>query len=292
MLSETLTPAAEIANDGETVPRTASALERKLAHHADFSRAERDALDRLLGRDVRTLKGRSLLVEEGAAPTEISVILSGWACRYTHVPNGRRQIVAFYLPGDVCDFNVFMMTAFDQSIAAIDGARVAGIGRAALSELSKAHPRISRALWWESFAATAIQREWLINIGQRNAKQRVAHLLCELIRRLDAAGRDEGGICDVPLSQADIADACAMTAVHTNRTLQALRKMGLATLHHGRLTVPDRAALHDFAGFDPAYLQLGDPPRRQPSDSPLVTVAQQARPARTRRSEPGTSPKA
>ena len=167
--------------------------------------------------------------------------------------------------------------SFDQSIAAIDGVRVAGIGRAALSELSKAHPRISRALWRESFAATAIQREWLINVGQRNAQQRVAHLFCELIRRIEVAEPFEGGSCAVPLSQAAITDACAMTAVHTNRTLQALRKAGLAALQHGVLTVADRGALHDFAQFDPAYLQFGDPPLRQPTDDPLVAVAQQNR---------------
>lgn len=238
-----------------------SALERKLGHHADFSRAERDAIDRLLAQDVRTLKGRSVLIEQGGAPREISVVVEGWACRQATLEDGRRQVVALYLPGDVCDFDVFVMTRIDQTIAAVDGMRVAGITRDALSDLSKNHPRVSHALWWESLAAAATQRAWMVNVGQRNAIQRVAHLLCELVRRLEAVGLFDGARCEVPLTQGDIADACAMTAVHTNRTIQTLRRTGSIDFEGRTLIVHDRDALHDIAGFDPSYLQFGDAPR-------------------------------
>lgn len=240
--------------------RRSSALERKLGHHLDFTRAEREALDRLLARDIRTLRGRGDLIEAGAKPREINVIIEGWACRYTKLEGGRRQIVAFYLPGDVCDFDVFVMSHIDQAIAAIDGARVAGIDRAALSDLSKNHPRVSHALWWESLTAAAVQRAWLINVGQRNALQRVAHLLSELIRRLEAVGLFRDGRCEIPLTQADIADACAMTPVHTNRTIQALRRTGAIDFRDEKLIALDLEAMHRISGFDPSYLQFGDLP--------------------------------
>lgn len=266
MLNPVPSTTLEQDHDRAAASRSPSALERKLGHHVAFSRAEREAIDRLLARDVRNLRGRSVLIEEGAAPREISVVVEGWACRYATLEDGRRQVVAFYLPGDVCDFDVFMMSHFDQSIAAIDGMRVAGISRSALSELSKSHPRISHAFWWESLAAAAIQRAWLINIGHRNALQRVAHLFSELVRRLEAIGRFDQDRCELPLTQNDIGEACSMTAVHTNRTIQALRKLGVIDLRQRTLGVLNRAALHDIADFEPSYLQLGDLPRRRGSE--------------------------
>ena len=243
-----------MADQEESAP-----LLRKIERHAPMPRADREALRRMLAANVRTIRARADVIEAGERPSEISVVLSGWACRYRAVEGGRRRIVAFYLPGDVCEFNVFLMQALDHPIEAVEPLRVAGISRGMLGEFAKDHPRINQALWWESVVAGAIQREWTVNVGRRSAKQRVGHLLCELYVRLHAVGLARDGRCGLPLTQADIGDACGMTAVHINRTLRKLRAMGLLTLMDGMLDVHDWPGLATVAAFDAGYLHaLGD----------------------------------
>ena len=232
-------------------------LARKLSHLTPLEAREQAALAGVLGRSVRQYKHRQLLNDRDTPPAEIQVLVEGWACRFTVLASGKRRIVAFYLPGDVCDFDAFLMQRMDQSISAIGLARVAGISRQALDDLSRNQPRLSQALWWESMTAASIQRAWTINVGQRAANRRLAHLLCELYARLERVGLGQAGSCAFPLTQADLGDACALTSIHTNRALQELRRDGLLDLHAGMLRIHDLAELAALGEFDPGYLGTG-----------------------------------
>ncbi len=86
------------------------------------------------------------------------------------------------------------------------------------------HPRVTQALFWDELVTVSVQREWTLNVGQRTAYERIAHLLCEMIFRLRAVGLSDGNSCDFPLTQVDLAAASGLTAVHVNRTLQELRR--------------------------------------------------------------------
>jgi CRP-like cAMP-binding protein len=233
------------------------ALGRKLSHHASFSTMERVALERWLGRDLRSVRERVALIEQGFQPSEINIVIEGWACRYRRGRNGRRQILAFYLPGDVCDFNAFVTPTMDSTIEAITRVQVSCISRSALSELSSEQPRLSQSLWWESLVTASIQREWMFNIGQRSARERIAHLICELATRMALVGIAQGKVIPFPLTQSELGDACAMTPEHTNRTLRELRDEGLVSLSNREATLIDWDRLQDVAGFDPAYLHIG-----------------------------------
>ncbi len=232
-------------------------LARKLAHYVKLGRGERESIAKALSLDVRQVRRRTILIARGAVPTKLAIMLDGWACRYKVAPNGRRQIVAFYLPGDVCDFSIFMAPEIDSTIELVDRACVAGLSRGQLATLSRNQPRVVRALWRDAQSAASIQREWMVNIAQRSACERTAHLLSEIVARLAAVGLvDDAGCCDLPINQADFGDACGMTSEHTNRCLRELRDAGLAIWKNGRLSVPDRARLAVLSRFDPAYLQL------------------------------------
>ncbi|XYD06748.1 helix-turn-helix domain-containing protein [Methylobacterium sp. NMS12] len=93
-------------------------------------------------------------------------------------------------------------------------------------------------------------------MGQREAPERLAHLICELLLRLRLVGiADEGGY-DLPLTQIDLADILGMTSVHVNRTLRHLRQLDLVDFKRRRLTISDVARLKTYCSFDPAYLHL------------------------------------
>jgi CRP-like cAMP-binding protein len=184
------------------------------------------------------------------------VILDGWGCRYKALPDGRRQIVSFFLPGDVCDLNTCMLGQMDHSIGAITAMKVAEIGPDEFGALLDQHPRVTNALYWDGLVTLATQREWTLNVGQRSAYERIAHLLCELFIRLDMVGLTDGRSCDFPLTQLDLADATGLTAVHVNRTLQELRRDALIELQSRTLTIPDLERLKAAGLFNSNYLHL------------------------------------
>ncbi|HEV2530557.1 Crp/Fnr family transcriptional regulator, partial [Phenylobacterium sp.] len=110
--------------------------------------------------------------------------------------------------------------------------------------------------WRDTLIDAAIFREWLTGVGRRTAHQRIAHLICEIHLRLKAVGLANGGGFELPITQAEIADALGLSSVHVNRVLQDLRREGLIKSRGRFLGVPDWPALAQAGGFDPRYLHL------------------------------------
>lgn len=231
-------------------------LVSKLEHFSRLSQEDRRLIERISKGRVRKVAAREDIISEGDNPKVVNLILSGWAFRYKHLEDGRRQIIGFFLPGDLCDLNIYVLREMDHSVGTINHVTVAEITNDEFEEMTLSHPRITQALWWETLVASAIQREWTVSLGQRHAYERIAHLLCELFIRLRSAGMTNGDSCGLPVTQADIADASGLSIVHANRVLQELRARGLITLKSKILTIPDLAALMSAAQFNPNYLHL------------------------------------
>jgi CRP-like cAMP-binding protein len=231
-------------------------LIRKLEQFARLSADDRRVLDRLVGERVRRVGPREDVIREGEKPRVVSLVLSGWVCRYKQLADGRRQIMGFFVPGDLCDLNVYILREMDHSVGTITPVTLAEVPRPVMEEVTLAHPRITQALWWETLVNAAIQREWTVSLGQRTAFERIGHMLCELFLRLRAVGLTEGERCDLPITQAEMADATGLSTVHVNRTLQELRGAGLVVLKGGALSIPDLPALQDATLFNPNYLHL------------------------------------
>jgi CRP-like cAMP-binding protein len=233
-----------------------SPLSLRLEAYTKLSQDDRAIIDRLSRRGMRDVAARRDLIREGDKPTSVFLIMEGWACRYKQLPDGRRQIVALFVPGDVCDMNAYILKEMDHSIGAITAVKVAEIGRDDFEQLMQDHPRITQALFWDELVTVSVQREWTLNVGQRTAYERIAHLLVELFLRLRAVGLTNGNSCDFPLTQVDLADATGLTAVHVNRTLQELRRQGLIELKGRTLTISDLDALKNAAAFNDNYLHF------------------------------------
>jgi len=231
-----------------------NALTRRLEEFTQLTDADRAELTRFGGQSVCTIPPRRDLISEGTAPAFLYLVLDGWGSRYRTLENGRTQIVDFVVPGDLCDLNLFILDRMDHSIGAITRLRVAEIGRDDFHRVVTNFPNITTALWWQELVSKSIHREWIVNVAQRSARQRLAHLFCEMFLRLESVGLTEGFTCDFPPTQNDLASATGLTAVHVNRTLQDLRADGLVILERKRLTIPDMSALQDAGLFNPAYL--------------------------------------
>ena len=205
---------------------------------------------------ARVIPPRRDLIREGEKPKNIHLMVDGWACRYKQLPDGKRQIVSMFVPGDFCDVNVYILRSMDHSIGAITRLKVAMITPEEMNALTAERPRITQALWWHELVTQAIQREWTLNLGQRSAYERLGHLLVELYLRLAAVNRAADGRCDFPLTQNGLADATGLTSVHVNRTLQELRRDELIELERKQLHILDLERLMDVSMFNTNYLHL------------------------------------
>jgi CRP-like cAMP-binding protein len=207
----------------------------------------------MFDRQLREAMPRRDLIREGERSRGMLLILEGWACCYKGQPDGARQVTTFLLPGDCSDAG-FLLGEADHSIGAINRVLYAEIDEEQLEALGG--PSATRAAWRHALVSSAINREWIVNVGRRTAYRRLAHLLCELVLRMRAAGLADGNSCDWPLTQHDLADATGLTAVHVNRTLQELRRDGLIALGGKRLDVPDLARLMRAGAFNSNYLHF------------------------------------
>jgi len=196
------------------------------------------------------------LVCEGDRAEKIRFLLSGWACRYKMLEDGRRQIVGFILPGNICDPFIYLLSMTDHSIGTLTQVVYSELERPHFERLVATDATIAEALYCETLAEVSIQREWTINLGRRDALERVAHVICELFERLNVVGLVDGNSFAFPMTQTDLADASGLSTVHLNRTLQELRSSGLITLRDRNLTINDFQALSAAAMFNPNYLHL------------------------------------
>ena len=205
---------------------------------------------------MRTVEADVDLVREGAPTGEVRLVLDGIAFRYKVIPEGRRQIMAFLLPGDLCDLQIPILGAMDHGIRTLTRCKVASISQSVVDGWTE-RPRVIRALWWATLVDEAVMREWIVNLGARQADQRVAHLLVELLHRLRSVGLATDKGYALPLSQEKLGECTGLSAVHVNRVVMRLRKSGLVTFQRNRVAIEDLEALSAMAGFDPGYLHLG-----------------------------------
>src|ERR1700721_2814028 len=230
-------------------------LLRKLSNFAALSEEESTAVVDSC-RDVRDVGAREDVISQGDRTGGVKLLLDGFACRYKTLEDGRRQIVAYFVPGDLCDLRVFILKRMDHSIGAISPSRVATIAPDNMLKLMHTYPALTRALWWSTLVEEAITREWLVNVGLRNAIERMAHLFCELLYRFRAVGLNQGLSCTLPLTQVELGETLGLSSVHVNRTLQQLRRQKLITLNGGTLPIQNLPALEELSFFNPDYLHL------------------------------------
>ena len=202
----------------------------------------------------RVYNREAYLAREGEPTSVCTVLLSGFAFRQKLVSDGRRQIISFHIAGEFLDVQNCLLDVADHNVQALNRVSVAAIHKSALIDLMSARVNIRRAIWLDSLIDSSVFREWVVNLGRRDARGRIAHLLCELADRLRAAGVADGEMYDFPLTQEQIADATGLTAVHTNRTLQSLRKDGLISLSSNRRAILDWRALAEVGDFNERYL--------------------------------------
>jgi CRP-like cAMP-binding protein len=239
--------------DGSRSPQTL--MIRKLESIFPLAEEEKQALQDVPVQVV-ALEADQDIVRVGDRPSQCCLLLEGFTCVYKLTAEGKRQIMAVHVPGDVPDLQSLHLKVLDASVATLSRCTVGFIQHNDLRQVCERYPRISAAFWRETLVDASIFREWLLNIGRREAYTRMAHLLCEFLARLKAVGLAQDGTFNLPITQGELADCIGTSTVHVNRVLQALRANGLIRSSGTQITVPDWEALKEAGEFDPLYLHL------------------------------------
>ena len=205
----------------------------------------------------RQVAARQDLCRERDPSQGVFVVLDGLMARFRSLASGKRQIVGYALPGDFLDTSDGGEKLATYGVCALAPSAVARISFEDLASMMVESPRIASGLWRVQGEQFSIACEWLLNVGQRNAEQRIAHLFCEVFWRLQAVGMARNRTFAFPLTQRDLADSVGLTNVHVNRILQTLRHERLVTFDGAEVTILDLDGLVEKAEFDPHYLHSG-----------------------------------
>ncbi|WP_404333333.1 Crp/Fnr family transcriptional regulator [Sphingomonas sp. MMS12-HWE2-04] len=212
---------------------------------------------------ARTLEPGTYLVREADPPRQCPVLVSGFAFRQKHTGEGDRQIIGILIPGEAVDFQNIYFEVADHSVQMLTRGEVLFVPKEALQDIVCRRVGVAHAVLLKTLAEASIFREWILNVGRRDARQRLAHVLCELAVRLDAMGLVEEYRYELPMTQEQLADALGLTPVHVNRVLKSLEADGLIRRSKRNISFPDWQGLRDAADFNQRYLHLEHEPTAQ-----------------------------
>jgi len=205
---------------------------------------------------LRTLEPSTYTVREADAPTSCCFLVTGFAYRQKLAGDGSRQIIALHIPGDALDLQNLFLDVSDHSVQMLTRAEVACVDRAEFQKLARSRASIGHAILVKILVEASIFREWVLNVGRREARTRMAHLLCEFAVRLEAQGLIDEYRYELPMTQEQLADALGLTPVHVNRTLKALERDGLIARNRRLVSIPDWRRMREAGDFNQRYLHL------------------------------------
>jgi CRP-like cAMP-binding protein len=234
---------------------------QRLLHRSALTSVEQQAVLGLTGNEEHC-RAHYDIVSPGQTVDSACLVVQGLVARYDQMLDGQRQITSFYIAGDMCDLHSVVAPTASWSITAISHAAIMRVPHSQLRELCLTYPAIALAFWRDGTVDASVFAKWVGNLGRKDAKARIAHVLCEMGIRSESAGLGTRTSYEFQATQEQLADATGVTTVHVNRTLQEIRGEGLLTFKNGSVEVAHWDALVSVAEFDGGYLMLDGPPHR------------------------------
>jgi CRP-like cAMP-binding protein len=198
-------------------------------------------------RDHVALKAGTEIIRAGDECPEIYTLYSGWAFRFKTLPDGRRQILNFLLPGDLVGLQAAMFDVAQYGVEALTDAELCLLPRRKVWALFDEMPGLAFDVAWLGSREEGYVDDNLTSTGRRTAAERIAALIISLYKRAKALGLVENDSFEFPLTQQHIADALGMSLVHTNKTLARLRRMGMYSRANGKMTLTNPRVLQRIA---------------------------------------------
>jgi CRP/FNR family transcriptional regulator, anaerobic regulatory protein len=228
---------------------------RRLPAFREFTPEELKFISRFKMGEVTLAAGQTLL-HEGETSPHLYTLLSGWMYRHKSLPDGRRQILNYALPGDFVGMQSAVLKEMQHTVDALTDVRLCVFPREKLWSLYSTQPGLGFDLTWLVSREEKMLDDHLLSIGRRSALERMAYLVLLLHRRVrDLELLNEGGI-ELPLNQQHVADTLGLSIVHTNKTLRKLYDLGVISWRQRMLTVLNEKELARIARFEDGPKQM------------------------------------
>jgi CRP-like cAMP-binding protein len=235
----------------------------RLMKRSALNEAQQDAILTLPGR-IEQVDANRDFVRLGERTEHACLIIAGIAAKFGQTFDGRRQITAIHLRGDMADLHSVVAPKATSALQALSAATVMYVPHTALRDVAARHQALAEAFWRDCVADASIASEWILNLAVRQAQTRTAHLFCELAARYGVVGNGRSISFPFPVTQERLGEALGLTSVHVNRTVKALRDAEIMDVRHRRVDIPYWEHARRYATFNPDYLQLGPSPEKKP----------------------------
>ena len=191
-------------------------------------------------RGHQSLAGSNVdIVSPGDTTECATLVVAGLVGRFGVVIDGRRQITALHVAGEMCDLHSVVTPDVSWALQALSPAAILRVPHRELRRVAGAHPRIAEAFWRDCSVDASVLAQWVVNVGRRDARARMAHLFCEMGIRMENAGLGERTRFRLDATQAQLGDALGLTSVHVNRTLTGFRESGVLQMRGREIHVLD-----------------------------------------------------
>jgi CRP-like cAMP-binding protein len=225
----------------------------RLTRRSMLTRAEQDAVLGLPVQAIQAPAGRDF-VRLHEKVDHACFIVDGLVGRFDQTSDGKRQITALHIAGDMPDLLSVVQPAATSALQALSTATILQVPHSALRAVAAQYPSLAEAFWRDCMVDSMILAQWVVNVGRRNAQARIAHLFCEMAVRYFADTSRPEIRYDLRMSQDQLADSTGLTAVHVNRSLMALREKGIS-FQQRTVRIEDWKRLTQIGDFDAGYLQ-------------------------------------
>src|ERR1043166_3756689 len=205
------------ASPARSVPCEACPFRSFHAVFRDFTPDELEFISGFKVGELRVKHGNTFLMQ-GTSSAHLYTVLSGWAFRYKLLPDGRRQILNYALPGDFVGLQGAVLNAMEHSVEALTDMVLCIFPRDRLWELHRGHPTLAFDLTWLAAREEQILDEHLLSVGRRTAMERLAYLFLVVFLRAEEGKLTKGNVIQLPFTQQHVADMLGMSLVHTNKT--------------------------------------------------------------------------
>lgn len=190
--------------------------------------------------------GAPIVLEESNSP-HLYTVLEGWAFRYKTLPDGRRQILNYAMPGDLVGLQSSVFEVMSHGVEALTDMLLCVFPRDKLWNLYTRHPGLAFDVTWLASREERLLDENLLTVGRRTALERIAFLIWHLYKRARSVGLTKGDRLDLPITQQHLADTLGLSLVHTNKTLKKLKARGCISWEERTLEIRDKAGLLEIA---------------------------------------------
>jgi CRP-like cAMP-binding protein len=248
-----------VRHAGSPGPATTFPLVERLGSYLSLTGAEVEFLQSLHQPKRKFSRHREIVIA-GNRYDHVFILLGGFVSRYKILPDGKRLVLNVGLPGDLIGFPASLFETAVNSVSSLTEIEVAPVSFTTLFSLFTRFPRVGAALYWSCACEIAMQGEHLVDLGRRSAYERLAHLILELLVRLNAVGLANELSYRLPLTQELMADVLGLSGPHINRMIRCLREEGLVTIEDHHVVIHDLVSLSSLAAFEASYLT----PRRIP----------------------------